>query len=172
MNGRTLAVGAPGYTNQGGSTVGVVYLYHLNSLGDATPIGSITGELPHKSQFGISLGAADINKDNTLDLLVGAPGDNYASGNVVVYILNSAAGTIHSTQIISVPNANGLGSSVDTVGDLDGDGVGDIAVGSKIDNKNAGALVKCCTLYVHTKRVLIFSPYISSYFSHHILVFF
>ncbi|MGD9853632.1 MAG: beta strand repeat-containing protein [Planctomycetaceae bacterium] len=86
----------------------------------------------------------DINGDGIADVAIGTPGDNTLGtdrGAVYIQFLN-ADGTINSTTKIASSLAGGpaladndrFGSSLTSVGDLDGDGIGDLAVGASGDD--------------------------------------
>jgi hypothetical protein len=93
----------------------------------------------------------DLDGDGVPDVAVGNPEDESSGGFVVgavnVLFMNSD-GTVKNSQIIASgvgggPNLPGLayfGSSVATIGDLDGDGVVDLAVGARYDNDNTGSV--------------------------------
>jgi hypothetical protein len=130
-----IAVGATNYVNSG--QWGAVYFYSLSSTGVETyktgrayPSGSVTTE------YGFSVGAADVDMDGTMDLLVGAIRDSdegTKAGAVHVILLNSDLSSKGSEKI-TIPSTGELGSSVTSIGDLNGDGFGDIAVGAKTES--------------------------------------
>ena len=81
----------------------------------------------------------DLDDDGVVDIAVGAEGDNENGenlGSVFIHFLN-ANGTIKNTVKINDDTTNGpdidtkgrYGNSVENIGDLDGDGVVDMAVG-------------------------------------------
>lgn len=96
--------------------------------------------------FGSSAASlGDLDGDDVTDIAVGARGDDDGSsdaGAVYVLFLNSN-GTVGSSVKISRSQGNftgyleafdRFGTSVASVGDLDGDGIGDLAVGADGDN--------------------------------------
>jgi Ca2+-binding RTX toxin-like protein len=148
-----LAVGATD-DNTVGDHSGAVYVLFLNNDGtvkSATKIASDTGGGPTLSsgdEFGISVtSVGDIDGDGVTDLAVGADGDDTgfsASGAVHVLLLNSNGTVKSATKIANETNGGPtltdndvFGFSVTSVGDLDGDGVGDLAVGAT-DNDTGG----------------------------------
>ncbi len=135
-----LAVGA----NRDSSRRGAVYVLLMNADGtvkDSTKIASDTNGGPTLTAgdyFGSSVvGIGDLDGDGVNDLAVGASGNGYYDGAVHVLFLNSD-GTVKSSTEISngtgggpaVSHYDAFGNSVAGLGDLDGDGVIDLAVGS------------------------------------------
>ena len=109
--------------------------------------GGFTGTLHDGDIFGVSVaGLGDLDGDQVADLAVGAYGDDDGGtdyGAVWVLFLNTN-GTVKSHQkisdtaggftgILDVPGES-FGTSVASLGDLDGDGVGDLAVGARNDD--------------------------------------
>ena len=86
--------------------------------------------------FGKSVsGAGDFNNDGYDDVIVGAPNTtNYNSGTATIF--SGINGDI-ILQINGRQNKNGyLGTSVSGLGDIDGDGYGEVIVGSHGDDIN------------------------------------
>jgi hypothetical protein len=143
-----IAVGAP-YDSDGGLEKGAVWILFMNSNGTvkshqkiSTLEGNFTGILDTNNGFGRSISSVgDINGDGVTDLVVGAPFDDDGSsykGAVWILFMNSS-GTVKSYQKISDTYGNFIGklisnsrfgTSVATLGDLNGDGIPDLAVGS------------------------------------------
>ncbi len=101
--------------------------------------------LANSDYFGRSVAAiGDIDGDGVTDLAVGANGDD-TGGNgrgAVHVLLMNANGTVKSLQkirqgsdggahVLALENGDYFGSSVASLGDLDGDGVTDLAVGAE-----------------------------------------
>jgi hypothetical protein len=141
-----LAVGSPG-DNGGGYSRGTLWILFLNSNGTvrehqkiSSLEGNFTGSLGDWCQFGSSVAPiGDLNGDGVIDLAVGAQNDN--GGAIWILFLNNN-GTVKSHQKISssegnfsgyLYNTDHFGSSIAYIGDLDGDGIGDLAVGAEGD---------------------------------------
>jgi hypothetical protein len=147
-----LAVGAPG-DDDGGSDTGAVWLLFMNRDGTvdleskiSTNEGKFNGTLQDGDDFGRAVtGIGDLNGDAILDIAVGAPGDDDGGadrGAVWVLFLNQD-GTVRSEAKISANDGN-FGGSLDdgdrfgaalaVLGDLNGDGNPDLAVGAPGDD--------------------------------------
>ncbi len=156
-----LAVGARS-DSMGGYSRGAVYMLMLNADGtvkDSTKIAHETNGGPTLSDqdfFGASITSlGDLDGDGITDLAVGAYGDPTGGdgdfrGAVRVLMMNSDGTVKSGTKIASGTNGGptlGLnsffGKSIASVGDLDGDGVTDLAVGARSDSMggyNRGAV--------------------------------
>ncbi|MBX3324227.1 MAG: FG-GAP repeat protein [Phycisphaeraceae bacterium] len=134
----------------GGTNRGAVYILMLNANGTvkaeqkiSSTQGGLTGPLLDNDRFGNAVaGIGDIDGDGIPDIIVGAYRDSdggTARGAAYVLMLN-ADGTVKDEQKISstqggltgpIANTDWFGSSVAAIGDIDGDGVVDIAVGAQ-----------------------------------------
>ncbi len=156
--------------DEGGTNRGAVYILFMNIDGTVKDKKKITngvgglplGTIPSNDRFGNYISAfsdlsgfGDLNGDGVADLVVGAPfGDAGGSnaGSVHILFLNSDGTVATSTKI-----ANGVGGlatgtlkagvefgySVYSIGDINGDTINDIVVGSWMDDtgpSNAGAV--------------------------------
>lgn len=147
-----IAVGAP-LDDDAGTDKGAVWILFLN--GDGTiqsqrkisdDEGNFSGDLDDNDQFAHAIAnIGDLNNDGVTDLAVGAPyDDDGGSDRGAVWILfMQSDGTVLSSQKISSdqggldrdPNdEDHFGSAVTEIGDLDGDGVTDLAVGVSGDD--------------------------------------
>jgi predicted outer membrane repeat protein len=147
-----LVVGATG-DDTGGDRRGTLHVLFMNADGSVKStqeIASDTSGGPSLSDLdflGTSLRAiGDLNSDGVIDLTAGAYGDDTGgTGRGAVYVLMmNADGTAQSTTKIASDLNGGptlsdydyFGWSLDGIGDLDGDGVTDIAVAAH--NANIG----------------------------------
>ncbi|MCP3854938.1 MAG: hypothetical protein GY698_09415, partial [Actinomycetia bacterium] len=152
-----IAVGADG-DDDGGSGRGAVYVLFLNADGTvkaeqkiSSTVGGLTGPIDDSDEFGLSLaGVGDLDGDGIVDIAVGAQGDDDGgSGRGAVYVLFlNADGTVKAEQKISstvggltgpIDDFDKFGLSLAGVGDLDGDGIVDIAVGAQGDDDGGSA---------------------------------
>lgn len=156
-----IAVGAIG-DDEGGTDRGAVWILSLAANGTVNNVqkvsdtsGDFIGTLQDGDFFGSSIaGIGDLDADGIEDVAVGAIGDDEGGvdrGAVWVLFMN-LDNTVRFEQKISESNGNfngGLndndhfGSSVAGIGDYNGDGIIDIAVGAAQDNdggSNRGAV--------------------------------
>ncbi len=148
--------------NDGGTLHGAVWILFLAPDGTVTShvkisdtAGGFTGDLDDGDQFGISTAnLGDLDGDGDTDLAVGAHSDDdgsSAAGAVWILFLDPT-GTVDSHQKISATEGgfygeleaeDRFGVAMAELGDLDGDGVLDLAVTSLSDDDgaaNAGCL--------------------------------
>ncbi len=145
-----IAVGAP-RDDSGGVDFGAFYIHFMNtdgSIDSTVEINDLTANGPDFSgtwpYFGSSIdGSVDLNADGVNDIIVGAPLDDESGFNFgAFYILfMNTDGSVDSTVKINDLTTNGpaldesysYGASVSFVGDINDDGVVDIAVGADSD---------------------------------------
>ncbi len=147
-----IAVGAPF------NGTGAVYMLLMNSgglLSDTIKIDNNTVNGPvllDDDQFGSSIAnIGDLNGDGISDIAVGASGDGTGGSSRgaihLMFMSNDSVGAISHTIEISSATVNGpvlldddqFGSSIANIGDLNGDGISDIAVGA-IGDDTGGSL--------------------------------
>ena len=122
---------------------GNVYVHLMNSDGTVRTTETFTINSP---DFGTDVAAiGDVNGDGVIDLVVGSDVADGGNGAVFIVFMN-ADGTMQSNTKIGT-NLNGgpplrdddiFGHSVAALGDVDGDGVPDIAVGAQGDDLPLG----------------------------------
>ncbi|SET61129.1 MopE-related protein [Stigmatella erecta] len=139
-----LLIGAPA----SGGTAGKAYLLY----GGAISSSSISlGTLPRfmgtpSDQAGAALlGPGDINADGFNDVLIGAPGHTTNTG--AVYVVYGTAARFPASTALGVgarytgpANGSEAGRALAALGDVDGDGAADFAVGAPGFTSNSGAV--------------------------------
>ncbi len=156
LNGDTFmdwAVGAIG-DDSGGINQGAVYILFMNGAGTVGSIQEISegnggGPTLFPSDFfGTSVTRlTDLDGDLVDDLVVGAPGINVGGpdrGGVFVLLMNTN-GTVKSVvrsadgdpNVPMLDDGDMFGSGVVSIGDLDADGVDDLAIGARGDDTQA-----------------------------------
>jgi hypothetical protein len=149
-----LAVGAR-FDDDGGFNQGAVWILFLDTDGTvksaqkiSATSGTFGGSLSVGDEFGAAVsGLDDVDGDGAEDLAVGAPHDDdggAAHGAVWILFLH-ADGTVKAEQKISdtaggfggVLDDDSFGRALSSLGDLDGDGLGDLAVGAPTDDDGA-----------------------------------
>jgi hypothetical protein len=146
-----LAVGAIGDDDGGVDQKGAVWILFLEADGTvlfeqkiSDTQGDFQGALGGGDLFGFALASlGDVDGDGVTDLAVGTPKDDdggVRKGAVWILFLE-ADGTVKSHRKISdvggiygLQPGNEFGSSIAGLGDLDGDGVRDMAVGAPLDD--------------------------------------
>ena len=150
-----LAVGAINDDEGSGNNRGAIHIIFMNTDGSVDSIVEINSSttngpsLAASDNFGTSIAnIGDLNNDGVNDLAVGADrgdGSDANRGEVHVFFMN-ADGSVDSTVEITDTTANGpsmrnqdfFGISVANIGDLDGNGINDLAVGANGDDGGAG----------------------------------
>lgn len=146
-----IAVGAP-FTDDGGPDKGAVWIVSISRNGTASSYrkisalsGGVTGPIQLSELFGWSLAkAGDRDGDGVPDLLVGIP-NKYRTARGqgtawVVYLGTDKASCAifdYNDGAFGLDENDMFGSSVTVIGDLDVNGVTDIAIGAPFDDDGA-----------------------------------
>lgn len=159
-----LIVGAPELEAKGNGAVWTLLMKSPTEIAEAI---QIKPELQKGDRFGMAVESIeDLNQDGVGDIAVGAPGDDEAglnSGAMYLLFMN-ADGTVQSQQKI-ISNQQGFsgylelndrfGTSLALIGDLNGDDIADLVVGSSLDDdggKDKGGLY---TLYLQRDGTIL-----------------
>ena len=162
-----LAVGAINDDEGSGNNRGAIHIIFMNTDGSVDSIVEINSSttngpsLAASDNFGTSIAnIGDLNNDGVNDLAVGALGDDGGGTNrgAVHIMYMNTDGSVDSTVEINDSTENGpdlnsnddFGESVENLGDLDGDGVNDLAVGASKDNANGNNDGTIHIMYMNT----------------------
>ena len=143
MNGdgkADIVVGADGESMGSKASQGRAYVF---SGADGSLLFTLDTPNPQGlGYFGVNPAVGDVNGDGKADIVVGAPGEN-AGGNDHqgrAYVFSGADGSLLFTLDTPNPPANGyFGVNTVAVGDVNGDGKADIAVGAPDENAGGNA---------------------------------
>lgn len=127
-----LLVAAPIYDGSGVTNCGQVRLYLGGAGGPASTAAWILTGTVTEGRLGTALSyAGDVNADGFDDVIVGEPGHGSGTGRARLF-LGGASGlpAVHDQVIVGAQVGQRLGSSVAGVGDVNGDGYDDVAIGS------------------------------------------
>ena len=147
-----LGVGAWGIDGVGGKLgVGAVFVLFLEASGQVRDhqeisevVGGLNGPFDSYSRIGSSVESlGDLDGDGVPDLAVGAVGLRDTDDGGVLLLFLNADGTVKSQRTLDdntpefgglVHNlSNALGRSLESLGDVDGDGLVDLAIGANYD---------------------------------------
>lgn len=131
----------------------IVFAGFLATAASAQPLELVSPNEEKWGGFGYVAGIPDVNGDGRGDVVVGAPGESpvpSATSAGRAYIFSGADGILLSTLVSPNPQIEGLfGLVTSGVPDLDGDGRGDVVVGTRFEDTIPGA--------TNTGRAYIFS---------------
>ncbi|MEM4232652.1 MAG: Ig-like domain-containing protein [Thermoplasmata archaeon] len=136
-----LIAGAPFYTSGTLAEAGRVYIYYGGSPMDKNPDRTFTGSSAG-AHLGWSVsGGASVDGDTKMDVVAGAPGQGTAGAAYVIRNLDRTNPTV--TVVTGKRAYENFSFSVALVPDLNGDLIGDIAIGAPTNSDNgscAGAV--------------------------------
>jgi len=144
-----IAVGAPFYSSGTTSEAGRVYLYHGGSPMNALPDKTFTGSAS-MAHLGWSVaGGVSVDGDTDMDLVAGAPGQGTAGAAYIVRDLSKANPGV---TIVNGKKANeNFSLAVALVPDMNGDTIGDIAIGAPTNSDNGSSAGAVYVLYGGSK---------------------
>lgn len=149
-DGITELVVGSGEDDDGAENAGAVWILFLNADGTvkahqkiSTLEGGFTGQVSTNDQFGHgAAGLGDLNGDGVPDIAIGERNDNRDTGAVWVLFLNPD-GTVKGQQKITnttggftgvLDKNDAFGKFIANIGDLDSDGIPELAVGAAGDD--------------------------------------
>lgn len=164
--------------DDGGTDRGAVYILFLNSDGSVNHSqkisdteGNFLGVLDDGDVFGSSVSSlGDLNGDGITDIAVGAQYDNdagYWRGAFYILFLDTnglvqSYNKINETDLgVTLSGTPVFGSDITSIGDLNGDGITDLAVGSRRDNDGGSIRGAVWILFMNTDGTVQSSQKIS-----------
>jgi len=128
-----------------GMNAGAVYLYEGSPSGvSTTPATTLAGPDGPEGVFAFLANAGDVNGDGFADVAVGATGLPGNTGPSHVYVYFGSASGLSSKPSVTLAAPDGAGTrfgvAVAGVGDVNGDGYGDLLVGAPGDGAADGGI--------------------------------
>jgi hypothetical protein len=125
----------------GASNNGAAYVFLGGPSGTSTKPSPVLPAPAPGGLYGAKVsGASDVNGDGFADVVVGAPDLNSGVGVSYVYLGSPAGLSSSPTQLNGTGAApDWFGSAASGLGDVNGDGFGDVAIGAYQTNNQAGA---------------------------------
>jgi len=119
--------------DDGGTDAGRAYIYYggasMDNIADVILTGAAAGD-----EFGISVsGAGDVNRDGYSDVIVGAwrnAAGGWNAGRAYIYFGGANMDNLADVILTGSTDADFLGISVSSAGDINGDGYSDVIVGA------------------------------------------
>ncbi|MCA9492729.1 MAG: FG-GAP repeat protein [Myxococcales bacterium] len=132
-----LLVGARDWDGAAGASVGRAWVYLGGAAGPSTvPAWTADGQTAIDHLGEAVAGAGDVNGDGYDDIVVGAPG--LGGGAALIYLGGASGPAAVADTIGSSFGGYEFGGAVSGVGDVDGDGYDDIAIGAtQVDSSGA-----------------------------------
>ncbi len=174
------AVGAP-FDEDGGSNRGALWVLFMDDNGQVDIEQKISGAqgnlgsgLDDEDQFGHAVaGIGDLNGDGVLDLAVGAPFDDDGGTNrgAAWILFMNTDGTVKSKQKISdtdggftdvLDDNDQFGSAIASIGDINNDGINDLAVGAPFDDEDGTDRGAVYILFMNNNGTVNFTQKIAS----------
>lgn len=146
-----LVYGCSGQTVSGNSLSGavVVRLRNTTNNGFDTPI-ALPNPTPAANELcGVSVAVGDLDGDGYADVAAGCPGTGSGTGSVVHWTWDGVSAFVVRSELTGfTPNAgDACGRSID-IGDVDGNGHGDIVIGCDVDQIGATAGMGSAMVFV------------------------
>lgn len=134
---KDLIVGVYTYDGAGTDRGAVAIYFGGSSFNDSLDV-TLNGEAD-SNYFGYVVSAGDVNGDGFDDLIVGAYGHNSSAGKVYIYY--GGKGFDDTVDVVITGSAgDNFGIALSAAGDLNGDGIDDIAVGASQPTSGSGSV--------------------------------
>lgn len=167
-----IAVGTPPFDDDGSNAVGAVWILFLDTDGSIASHTQITASThafatppAAGSRFGQSVAnLGDFDGNGVDDLVVGGMGDALFRGAVWILLLDANGGVLGDHKIApgTLDPGDQFGVSVAGLGDVDGDGVLDVAVGANEDDDGGTQLGVVWLLFLNADGTVKTSRQIGS----------